>query len=302
VKPNNGSRGRVQIVATCAAGRNDYRLSNNEDNMSTELQKMMEGFGSLERPADLSPDQIGTENIDIADIRLPRLAISQGLSPQMMPDNPKFIDGLRLFEMFNTVTGEVYGKGPIAFIPVRRDVVRIEFRPRSEGGGIVDFNVPPTDPRCKWTEGPDPEKPCQTKRFPPKATKFTEFVIMLLRNGAGNVPKIETLVLSIKDTNKMNREAADKLTTLIVGKQAAIYAGLYTIGAGTDKNDKGTFGVYVVNNAGFANSTLRAQAEALYNKIKDKKIETDRDETEGEGDTSFDTDAMEREAAAQGSM
>ena len=210
--------------------------------MIEDLMKIGEIVGTLERPKGLDPnDRTGTEDIGINDVRLPRLAIAQGLSPQMTPGDGQHIPTLAMFDMFNDLSSEVYGKGPITFVPLRRDMHRMEFKPRKEGGGLIDANVPLNDPRLDWTVTED------GTRMPPKATTFTEFVIMLLR--PGKVP--EPIVLSIKHTNKFNRRAIDQLVTFIKMREAAIYAGLYTIQTVAEKNDNGTFGCPVVKNAGW---------------------------------------------------
>jgi hypothetical protein len=244
-----------------------------------------------ERPKSLDPNDLsGTEDIGANDVRLPRLGIAQGLSPQMTPGEGQYIEGLKLFDMFNDLTGEIYGKGPITFVPLRRDVRRIEFTPRSEGGGIVDLEVPKNDTRMKWTV-------VNGVRTPPVATEFVEFVILLLR--PGKVP--EPIVLSIKGTNKWNRRASDQLTTFIKLRNAPIYSGLYKVDTLTPaKNDSGTFGVPVCKNAGFipmdtpAGKSLYNYAKQFADSLAGKVIVVDREP--GSTDD-FDVEAMEREGA-----
>jgi hypothetical protein len=244
----------------------------------TDIVIIGEMQGTLERPKTLDRnDRSGTEDIGREDVRLPRLAIAQGLNPQVTPGDGQFIEGLALFDMFNDVTSEVYGKGPITFVPVRRDVRRIEFIPRSEGGGMVDPNVPPNDPRLRWTKS----SPDLTKAdLPPKATTFVEFVVLLLRSG--KVP--EPIVLSIKGTNKWNRRASDQLTTFVKLRNAPIYAGLYIVDTKVPaKNNKGTFGVPTIKNAGFipkdtpAGQALYTYAEEFHHALKGKVIIVDRE-------------------------
>lgn len=246
-----------------------------------------------QRPKSLDRNDLaGTEDIGINDVRLPRLAIAQGLSPEMTPGNGSYIEDLKLMNLFNNLTQTIYGNGPITFVPVRRDVRRMEFRPRSEGGGVIDMDVPVNDERLKWTVEDGVRKP-------PKATTFIEFVVILLVPGKAPEP----IVLSIKTTNKHNRKAADQLTTFIKLRQAAIYAGMYTVASSPATNDKGqTFGVPVIKNAGFipkdtpAGAKLYEYAKNFHESIADKTIHVDRDEP---GDDDFDTDAMD--AAGGGS-
>lgn len=248
------------------------------------------------RPKTLAHDLTGTEDIGPNDVRLPRLAIAQGLSNEMIPGDARYIPDLKLFDFFNDLTGEVYGSAQLTFVPVRRDIRRIEFVPRSEGGGIVDMDVPPHDPRNQWTKDANGEK------HPPVATKFTEFVVLLLRPGK----RPEPIMLSIKDTNKFNRRAAEQLTTFIKLRGAAIYAGLYQVHVKPEKNDKGTFGTPVVKNAGFINVDIPS-GRALYNyaeqfaaSIDGKNLVVNRDTTDDSDSSTFDTAAMEAEHTVEG--
>lgn len=248
-----------------------------------------------ERPASLESSVAGTEDIGTEDVRLPRLALAQGLSPQLNPGETVYLPDLKLFDMFNDVTGDTYRRGPITFVPLRRDVRRIEFLPRALGGGVVDMEVPAADPRMRWTVE-------DGKRIPPRATLFEEYVVLLLVPGKAPEP----IVLSIKHTNKWNRNAAKNLDTYIKmrasgGKKgSAIYSGMYTVASGDGKNDKGTFAVYVVKNKGFiptetpGGAALYDYAKTFATGLEGKEIVTTR-ETD---DTDFDTEAMETESTS----
>lgn len=210
---------------------------------------------------------IGTEDIGIDDVRLPRLAIAQGLSPQIAGDMP--IEGLKLYDLFNDLTNQVYGRGPMYFVPVRRDVRYIEFRPREEGGGVLDLNVPANDPRTQWTvEGEGADK----QRVAPRATKFVEFVVLLLRPNV----QPEIIVLSIKDTNKWNRAAHTSLSSFIKLRNDDIFGGVYKITSKPEKNDQGTFGVYIIQNAGRAAGPIRELGKQLNASLSGKNIIVDR--------------------------
>jgi hypothetical protein len=260
----------------------ELRMTLAEDQV-TDLANLGDVQGTMTRPTELDPeDRTGTEEIDASELRLPRLSIAQGLSPQITPGDSQFIEGLTLFEMFNDMTGEIYGRGPIMFVPIRREIRRIQFRPRKEGGGIIDLNVPPNDPRLEWTEDGN------GNRLPPLATTFTEFVVLLLRPGVAPEP----IVLSIKHTNKWNRRAADQLTLFIAARNAPIYSGLYLVDTKVPaKNDNGTFGVPVCKNAGFiplnkpAGAALFEYAKDLHQTLSGKTIIIDREPGSDDEDT-----------------
>lgn len=230
-------------------------------------------------------DRTGTEDITSSDLRMPRIAIAQGLSPQLLRDNSDYIEGLQMFDMFNDLTQEIYGQGPIPFVAVRREVRRIEFIPREDGGGIKDLDVPPNDARTFWTVDE-----VTGERVPPAATKFVEFVVLLLKK---NAPFPEPIVLSIKDTNKWNRRAAERLTGFIKLPHPKygnlpIYAKVFTLQSASERNDQGTFGVPVIKQAGLVQEeNIYKFAKAFRESLEGKTIVIQRepgDESEVEAE------------------
>jgi len=251
--------------------------------------------GSVARPEGINAnDRSGTEDIRPDEIRLPRLAIAQGLSPQLLPGTAEYIKGLAIGQMFNDVSEEIYGEGPLRLVPVKRHVTRIEFDPQDKKRPL-DRNVPAGDPRLQW-EGDNP----------PRATEFVEFISLLLR--PGKAP--EGVVVSIKTTNKEQRKAAGLWTTFIAQTTGPIYARMYNISSKIvrGKNKKGedtTYGVFSVKNAGFiptdkpAGAALFAFAKQFHESLKDQVIETNRDGVaDDEGDTSFDTGKFDGQGEA----
>jgi hypothetical protein len=258
----------------------------------TDLMALGSIQGVAERPKSIDPnDMYGTEGISADELRLPRMLIAQAQSPQMTEGNSAFIEGLKNYDLFNDLTNEIYGRGPITFVACRRDVRIIEFVPREEGGGIVDMEVPRNDPRTKWTKDEDGNK------IPPVATEFVECVALLLR--PGKMP--EPIVISIKTTNKWNRKAADQLTTFIKMRNAPIYSGLYTVASTPEKNDQGQFGVWVIRNGGFipkdtpAGKALYDHAEKFTKSLEGKNVIINR---EGDDADEFDPETLERESQA----
>jgi hypothetical protein len=258
------------------------------------LQTIPEDWGALEgtasRPEGIDgSDRSGTEDIRADEIRLPRLAIGQGLSPQLIPGTVEYIKGLSIGQMFNDVSEEIYGEGPLMLVPVKRHVTRIEFDPKDKNRPL-DRNVPAGDPRLEW----DGENP-------PRATEFVEFISLLLRPGKSP----EGVVVSIKTTNKEQRKAAKLWTTYISQTEGPIYARLYKVSSKIvrGKNKKGedtTYGVFMVKNAGFiptdkpSGAALFAYAKQFHEAMKDQVVETSRDgAADDEGDTSFDAGSFE---------
>jgi hypothetical protein len=242
---------------------------------------------SMERPAWLKKDDTrGTEHLTKADIQMPRLALAQGLSPQIADGDPQQIPDLKVGMLFNSLTKEVLGKGPLEFTIIRADPPRwVEFFPRTEGGGVKDIDVPSDDPRTQFTTE-------NGKSIPPAATQFYDFVIMFLPLKSGD-PMSNIIALSFKSTGL---KAARQLNGLMQLRNAPSFAGKYVLTTGMQRNSKGTFAVYQVANAGWVDEETGKLAEQMFEALKNKDIKIDRDEDHiddpesGGGDASFDID------------
>lgn len=227
----------------------------------TELTKASDM--SMERPSFLpAGDNRGAEHITQEDLQLPRIAIAQGLSPELLEDNPKYIDGLKLGHMFNNLTNQLYMRGPIEFTIVRADPPRwIEFIPRDEGGGVADLNVPVDDHRTRFTRDEN------GKSVPPIATKFYDFVILML-------PSREPIALSMKGKAL---KVARQLNALIRLRNAPVFAAKFVLTSVMETNSKGTYGMYQVRNAGWVDEPTFKYAEGVYEAIKQKNLVIERE-------------------------
>lgn len=222
----------------------------------------------MERPDYIQKGSAGRDHITKDDMRMPRIAITQGLSPELDKDDPKHIEGIEFCDMFNSLSRVVYGRGPLYFYVIRGDAPRaMEFIPRKEGGGIRDRNVPLSDPRCEWT--PNPET---GKDDPPIATKFYDFLVLLEESQ-------EVVALSMKGTSI---KTAQTLNSLISIREADIYTGRYSLSVGKEKNDAGTYGVYIVDNAGWAPAEKLEQLAEQFHRFADKEVDIDRGVDTGE--------------------
>lgn len=233
----------------------------------TELQKTT-GSAMAPRPSFIPQSDAGREHITKTDIRLPRLALAQAMSPQVKRGEGAYIEGLQQGDLFNDLTAEKYGTEPIEFFIVRADRPRwVEFNPRDSGGGVKDLDVPEGDPRTQFTQNE------QGKSVPPAATQFYDFVIVL-------VPSMTPIILSFKSTGLKD---ARSLNGLIQLRQAPLFAGKYSVKPVTRKNAKGEFYAYGISNAGWANEEEYAALAKLFDDFKDKTI-TYNHETDNPGD------------------
>lgn len=216
----------------------------------------------------------GLEGMTKDDLKMPRLALAQGLSPQLEETDPLYIEGLKLGDAFNSLTGEIYGKGPWPVAVIRRDKPRwVEFYPRDEGGGVKDLNVPPDDERCQWrTE--------DGERLPPIATQFYDYIICFLETR-------EIIAVSFKSTGI--RQTAHPWNSLMKlrGTKKPMCWGVYKLQSVMTKNAKGKFAAFRVDNAGWATEPeLQSFLAEAFRSMQDKEVEIHRDGEPAE-DTPF---------------
>ncbi len=262
----------------------------------TTILPGMEGMISTQRPEGSDEGQLGNEGIGRDDITIPRLALAQKTSPEIDSTSARFIEGLKFTEMFGSLSKKNYGEGPVFFSILRRDKPRyVEFIPLTEGGGVRNPNVSPTLP--DGSPNPDTQfgeiDPVTKRSKKPIATKFYDFIILVLNGLDFNDPMQNVMALSLKSSAI---PVAKQLNLYIQQRgKKKLYKGLYELRTGYDIKDKNTFAVYKVKNAGWLkpDTAVEKLAEEMFENWKDKTINIDL-ETEHD-DTSFDTAAMDNE-------
>ncbi len=94
-------------------------------------------------------DEIGSgfEDLTLADLTIPFLALLQSGSPQVKEDKGVYVPGAKAGMFMNTVSQELFdGKKGVKIIPVHRKHSFREWIPRDQGGGMVS-EYSPNDPR-----------------------------------------------------------------------------------------------------------------------------------------------------------
>lgn len=233
------------------------------------------GSYAMEKPSYVPQGEAGTEHMTKDDLRLPMLKIAQQMSPQINPEDPSFIEGLQSGSFFVDISGKILGKGPHEVVILRADKARyVQFAP-GQGGGVLDGNVPPDDPRTKFTVGPNNE------RIKPIATKFYDFVVAI---PPISVELTNYFVMSLKGASL--RQAAT-LNTFMKQSRAPIYCKVYGMTAVATKNQKGTFFIPWFRDLGWLPKDSMDAAGVLFESLRDKSIkfdETPPDRVVGEDD------------------
>ena len=222
------------------------------------------------RPDFIKKDDVrGTENITTKDIRPPALRIAQAMSPQTKKTHMSYIDGLTEGELFNSMTNQVYGEDAVEIVVINQLGSRhVEFAPMDEGGGVIDFNVPEGDPRTEFTTEMDNGK---EKRVKPKATKFYDYLIVLLHGGE---TKPELMTLSMKSTAL---KVATKLNTLLLTSKLPSFAMRFKLAPVPDTRGTYSFYNWRIDPAGWVSEGVYEHCSDLYDQLTGKEVTVARE-------------------------
>jgi hypothetical protein len=186
------------------------------------------------------------------DIQIPRLSIAQRTSPQVDRSDPEYIDGLEQFQMFNSVTRETYGFGPIPLIFVNFRKYAMQF---DDQNNVVDPNVPLNDARLNFTKGPDG----RTKR--PAATLFMEYLAL-------NAETLDPIVVTFKGAGLAT---AKRLNTLL-RLSGDIWNRKFLLSSERRVSGAFTFGAFKVQPSEVTTETQREEAKMLYEALGTGKV------------------------------
>ena len=218
-------------------------------------------------------DQRGLEGTTQSDVNIPRLALAQALSPQVTEGDPRCIPGLKVGDLFNSVTGQIYGKEVFIQVLRKMPLRAMEFFDIDSGGGVKDANVPLNDPRLKWGNSGN------KKDDKPKATLFRDFICVIL-------PSREMISLSFKSSGLT---VAKTLWGLVVMRNRPVFAGRYRITTGVKLEPK-PHQVYKVENADWVSKDDAILGEQMYEAVQNityEQIDHSNDGGEPDDPTDF---------------
>jgi hypothetical protein len=208
-------------------------------------------------------DTRGTENIQSNDVRPPALRIAQAMSPEVKRSESAYIPGLAEGMFFDSITKEIHGEGPIGLVIVNQLGHRhVEFAPRDEGGGVLDFNVPDGDPRTEFTEE---IKDGKKVRIKPRATKFYDYlVLVVLEDG-----RRKLMTLSFKSTQL---KVATTINTVLKLSKLPSFAHLFSATAVPEKRGNNSFYGWRVTQAGYVSEATYNEASQTYDAMSGKTV------------------------------
>lgn len=189
------------------------------------------------------------DNITQEDLILPRLEMTQALSPIVVEGNAK--PGALLNSVDKSDLGE-----EVIIIPVILRKNYIRWIPRDEGGGMLWKSDDPNDARVieETKFGPDGQKPL--------ATAYLNFLCMI----EGQAMPI---IVSFSNTSYT---AGRKLLTMAKMNGGDLFSRTYKLTSKTRTNRKGTFFVLEVEEGTLSKKEDFANAEKLYNSFAKKDL------------------------------
>lgn len=199
-------------------------------------------------------------NVTAQDLRLPRVALLQALSPQLNEN-----DTLKAGMFYNTLLQEPI-PSPLVFTPVFIFKNVIKYNPRESGGGIIykTTNFTPEVIRdCQW-DGMNK----------PLATEFINAVVLVKGQ---DIP----LIISFSKTSL--KSGQDLLTLVQLSGQAWKYD--YALESQKVTKNNNTFYVMRVKRGKLADAATVADASSLYESVKGMSIDTDYEDAAEEHTT-----------------
>lgn len=224
-------------------------------------------------PQDLLDAQgAGTENVNPANMRPPRLQICQVGSAQAKKGNPKYIGGASEGDLFNSLTGELYER-PLTFVVIQRLKTNYMQFDRGEVGKVLDYDVPSNDVRALPSKGPNGEW------VKPIATQFDNYLVLLPAT-------FEVVSLSFKSTGLAAARFLDSMlkyplkigATMIANPPA--WARQFSLDTATKSGKGNSWATPQVVGAGVTPEEMRAAAATLYAQYKTIAVVVEHDEND----------------------
>lgn len=202
----------------------------------------------------------GSENVEATDLILPRLGQIQALSPQIKKNDPAFIEGAEQGQLFNPLTGEIYGESA-TFIPVLFRKEWVVFKDRKAGGGFFG-SFPSEKESLEFIEGHEDKSKLES-------IESHNHIGYVIKNDGGRDQIIFTCT-------KSKIKASRKLNSLVTMAGVDRFAKAYQIKSVEASNTSGDdYWNVDVSALGFVTKEVYEEMSNTYETLKDKKIGTD---------------------------
>lgn len=191
----------------------------------------------------------GNENVEMADVVIPRIEIIQALSPALKANDPDYIEGAKQGDLYNSVTRELYGPS-VTVVPVFFKKQYLCWKDRKKGGGFGGAFDTIADAVARIKEEDEPElwEPTET----------AQQLVLVLRQDGG----IDEAVVSM---NRTKLKVSRQWNSLIRLNQNDRFSRIYNLFTVDERNANGDeYKNFAVMSGGFPNETAYRKAESLY--------------------------------------
>jgi hypothetical protein len=210
----------------------------------------------------------GSEEVTANDITLPRIEVLQALSPQLKKNEAVYIEGSEQGQIFNTISGEIYGSEVIV-CPILFQRQFILWQDRKLGGGFAGSFLTEVDAE---TERDAKEKPDDYE----VAEHHINYCLILHANG-----RMEEAVLSWARTKL---KASRRLNALVQMNPGDRYSRAYRLKAVEATAPKGDYWTFDISPRGYVPKDIFDKAAAIYEAIRggERKVDYGTNEPDAE--------------------
>ena len=208
---------------------------------------------------------VGNESVGVEDITIPRLGLVQSLSPEVDDSDPKYIEGIKPGDFFNSLTREVY-TAPVPVVFVDRKKEYAVFKKRSAGGGFRGSFSTEAEAKAAINAG---EEPPEQMDIVETATNFG-----LILDEEGRV-RSEIVIPMTSTKLKVDRQ----INSMIRLRGAARFSSIFYLDSTKEKNDKGTFYNIRATIGPWVSQDIAEAAKRMYDAIHsgDRRVDTGYD-------------------------
>lgn len=211
----------------------------------------------------------GNENTTTDDLIIPRIGLIQDISPQLKASQPEYVEGAKAGDMFNTVSGELYGN-EITFIPCYFRKEYVVWKNREAGGGFC--GAFPTEAEALEVAEQLGTEPFGKKKEPMHEVLDTAQHFGFIVHDDGST---EDVVLSL---SKSGMKLSRQMLTMAKMAGGDYFASAYKLTSYETENSTGDmFWATKAQRLGWVNEEMYQHGEKIYDAVNDGTMDVARE-------------------------
>ena len=206
----------------------------------------------------------GFEDIDLSTMAIPFIKLAQDLSPQLKSSKPEYVEGLKVGDAFNSVTGLIYGKD-FDFTTIKFERIFTEWKP--DRGGFVGYHTVAEAMSIATT---NKFNQMQTSSGNDLIETYMYYILIAGHEKEG-VAIMSITSTNIKNAKKMN--SVSNMQYFANGKKALPYHQVYTASSKLISNDRIEWYVFDFSFKVIVDETMYLAAKEQRELISDKTVD-----------------------------